>query len=381
MIDRRFLVALLVVLVVSPAVPVCAAEKQAKPLKKVVLSGQVNMLAGACAAAGITIEATTLPTRITQVRMGSPAYYSGVLENDRVIQGSLGKNIMMLKIERNKQIYAINLRYTPDNLYRPVQRSEGAHGRPKDHSQLRLQAALTKDSDWKQLKQYQIAVLLDSSGSMGAPVASGGESKWQWCQQEIYSFGQEAEQLGNGSFDLCTFAGDYDYVPGCNAEKSREILSKKICEGGTELEPPLTNVIDRYFASPRKRPLLVVIITDGIMAHRGLEDILIDTAKRLKSPESVRILFLQIGEDQAGEHLARILDQDLMVMGAPYDIVESVTSGELLSIGLRRALVAGLAHKQDAEGGDKERSAGDVRAELERVREELSRLRSQMGRP
>lgn len=246
-----------------------------------VLTGHVNVLAGACASAGITIEATTLPTRITKVRIGSPAYYAGVAENDQVLQGLLGPNTMQLRFERDHKQYVVNLRYTPDNLSPLIQKpAKVLLSGGQSHSQLRLAAEATKDADWKQLKQYDITVMLDSSGSMGAALSSVGESKWNWCQEEIYSLAQEAEKLGHGTFDLCTFNSTYELTLGCNAEKSKQILSAIKFGGGTNLDEPLADILDRHRGS-HQRPMLIVVITDGLMSDKGIENLLIDTAKKL----------------------------------------------------------------------------------------------------
>jgi hypothetical protein len=344
-----------------------------------VLTGHVNVLAGACASAGITIEATTLPTRITKVRIGSPAYYAGVAENDQVLQGLLGANTMQLRFERDHKQYVVNLRYNPDNLSPLAQKPAKVHlSGGQSHSQLRLAAEATKDADWKQLKQYDITVLLDSSGSMGAALSSVGESKWNWCQEEIYSLAQEAENLGHGTFDLCTFNSTYELTLGCNAEKSKQILSAIKFGGGTNLDQPLEDILYRCFRGPHQRPMLIVVITDGLMSNKGIENLLIDTAQKLKSPQEVRLLFLQIGDDPAGQRLAEILDHDLVLMGAPYDIVDSLNSDQLLQLGLRRGLITAMSRTKPAPAT---RSADDVRAELECVRAELARLRAETTSP
>lgn len=340
-------------------------------VKPITLTGHVNVLAGACAAAGITIEATTLPTMITKVRIGSPAYYAGVAENDKVLQGQLDQNTMMLRIERGGKQYTVSLRYTPDNLMVRKPKADKVEKLPVQPKQVRLAAEATKAADWQKLKEYDITILLDSSGSMGSRLSAVNESKWEWCQDEIYNLAQEAEKLGSGTFDLCPFASSYQLTTDCNAEKCMRVLQGVRFGGGTNLAGPLNDVLENRMGKPHSKPLLIIVITDGLVSDEKIEDVLIDTARRMKSAREARVLFLQVGDDSHGQRLAEILDNDLTSMGAPYDIVNSITSDELLNLGLRRGLIRALSKPQESHGT----AGNDSSAELARVREELARIR------
>ncbi|MBA4079339.1 MAG: hypothetical protein C0508_30200, partial [Cyanobacteria bacterium PR.023] len=82
-----------------------AAQAKSPSSSSITLSGEVNVLAGACAASGITIKDNKLPTVIEKVRMGSAAAYAGLAQGDRVLNGQIGQNKMFLAIERAGKKY------------------------------------------------------------------------------------------------------------------------------------------------------------------------------------------------------------------------------------------------------------------------------------
>lgn len=357
----------MVLLSAIEAIGIPAAIAKGSPAEKpdsLTLHGGISALAGACAGSGITIEASTLPTTITKVRMGSPAAYAGVVEGDQLLQGAIGQNTMQLLIDRAGKKYSLSLRYTPDNLTATKQNH-------REHR--RLAAAATQEADWKTLKQYDIALMIDASGSMQGPLAQSGESKWQWCNEEIYAFAKEAQTLGRGGFDFCIFENTHQMKQNCNADQAREIMTNTRPGGGTDLSTPLQEIISDRLGSPRTRPLLIAIVTDGL-PNQGVpvEQVIIDTAKRIKSAREIKILFLQIGGDSAGKVLAHYLDDDLTGEGAPFDIVSSIESDDLVDLGLRRGLIAAM----NKTGSELSQSDPEIQAELAKVRAELARLRA-----
>jgi len=329
------------------------------------LHGGISTLAGAMSGAGISIEASTLPTTITRVRMGTPAAYAGVCQGDKLIQGAIGTNSMQLLIDRGGKRYSVNLRYTPDDLVVTA---------AKKKEQMKLAAALSKDADWKTLKQYDIALLIDASGSMDSQLEGTSESKWQWCRDQIYSFAQEAQTLGSGPFDFCTFNTSEQLKQNCTAAEARTIMTMLQPENGTDLSTPLERLLSARLQKAHNRPYLVVIVSDG-MPNGGapVEQVVINTARKLKSDKDLRILFLQIGNDSSGQILADYLDNDLVMEGAPFDIVSSIESNDLVELGLRRGLVAAM----NKSGSSFKQSNPQIEAELAKVRAELARLRAQ----
>ncbi|CAN5154061.1 hypothetical protein BH11CYA1_BH11CYA1_16990 [soil metagenome] len=365
------------------------AQVMAAPQTKssVTLSGEINVLAGACAAAGITLKDNKLPTVVQKVRMGSAAAYGGLAEGDRILNGQIGQNKMFLAIERGGKKYTIALQYTPDNLAADAAR-EAAKNNPslklatgataeqerKLEAARVLAAAATEKVDWNTLRSYDIVVMVDSSGSMDDKLTSPPITKWEWCSKEIFSLAKEAEKLGSGGFTLCPFESNHEIFTNCTAASVRQFLQGRKPGGGTDLATPLKEIIDNHFKNAKRKPLLVVVITDALVSNDEIENVLIDAAKRIHSPQEAQFLFLQLGDDASGQELAQILDDELTTLGAPFDIVSSITSDPLTSFGLRRGMMAAMTKAPETRHVKK---AGTPSEELARVREELRRLRAQ----
>jgi hypothetical protein len=86
--------------------------------EKIKLFGRIDKLSAACAAAGVLLESRQMPTRILKVRLGSPASYAGLSVDDQVTAGTISGETMKLSIERNGQIYQVNLKVEPENAQR-----------------------------------------------------------------------------------------------------------------------------------------------------------------------------------------------------------------------------------------------------------------------
>lgn len=353
----------------------------------ITLSGEVNVLAGACAASGISIRDNKLPTVVEKVRMGSAAAYAGLVAGDRILNGQIGQNKMFLAIDRGGKKYTVALQYTPDNLAadaareaarkNPSLKLSGGVTSPEQERKLEaarvLAAAATEAVDWRTLKEYEIVVMVDSSGSMDDKLTSPPMTKWEWCSKEIYNLAKEAERIGSGGFTLCTFETDHEMFANCTAANVRQLLQSRHPGGGTDLATPLTEVINRHFKNAKRKPLLVVVITDALVSNDEIENVLIDASKRVRSPQEAQFLFLQLGDDAPGQELAQILDDELTTLGAPYDIVSSITSDPLVSFGLRRGMIAAMTKAPETRHAKK---AATLSEELSRVREELKRLRA-----
>jgi Mg-chelatase subunit ChlD len=353
-----------------------AAQAKSPSSSSITLSGEVNVLAGACAASGITIKDNKLPTVIEKVRMGSAAAYAGLAQGDRVLNGQIGQNKMFLAIERAGKKYTVALQYTPDNLAADAAREaakknpnlklSAAVTSPEQERKLEaarvLAAAATESVDWRTLKNYEIVVMVDSSGSMDDRLNSPPMTKWEWCSKEIVSLAKEAERLGSGGFTLCTFESNHEIFTNCTAANVRHCI---MTGGGTNLASPLNEVIDRHFKNVNRKPLLVVVITDALVSNDEIENILIAASKRVRSPQEAQFLFLQLGDNAAGQELAQILDNELTTLGAQYDIVSSITSDPLVSLGLRRGMIAAMTKAPETRHTKK---AATPSEELARVR-------------
>jgi hypothetical protein len=314
-----------------------------------VLHGRVDTLASTYTLAGITLQSNTLPTPVT-VKLGSRAFKAGVMDNDKLLHAELGIDTLSLVLQRNGHKFALEVPLTDNGIATKLQSNDvrltsGTSATKTAPITIRGTAA----QDWKVLKQYNIAVLLDVSGSMGGGAPSIGMSKNQWCRQEISSFAAEAEKLGSGTFDFCTFTNDFTLTPNCSASQAVAQLEMNPPHGGTNISAPLQAAIDTRYTKSANKPFLIVVITDGLPGGgEPLDSLIVRASQNARSAGDIKIIFLQIGPGR-GQILADFLDTQLLSEGARYDIVSSIEWDQLSQIGLRTGLIAALSKPTGSE--------------------------------
>ncbi|MBI1269970.1 VWA domain-containing protein [bacterium] len=227
------------------------ADAKNKTAPPITLTGKVDVLASYLAGAGLEIESRSLPTLVLKVRKGSPAFYGGVDEGDRILEGAIKDNRLYIKIERKGKIYLVKLRAKKA----PTPTLTG-----KDRRQTLKAGHKTGD--------YHLVILLDRSGSMVHSLGDRGVSRWSWLAKEIKDFAARLEQQDHARFDLGLFNESCVFVPDIDASKTKTLIDSTITTGSTDLLPALAKASRHYQKKAEKkeesRPLLVLVFTDGI---------------------------------------------------------------------------------------------------------------------
>ncbi len=269
----------------STSIAVCFIPPAYCQQSSVKLYGQVNELLSACANAGIEITSTTLPARIKKVRMGSSAFYGGLQDNDIIVKGTLDNNRLSLTIHRGPATYAIDLATQAGAASPAVSLKSKADS-------VTLSAGTdkqveSKDPAWKKLKTYDIVMLIDQSGSMADTIDANGTSKWDWCSTQLTSFASQALENTGQRFTIVTFNGIYSLRSNCSPKDVQRTFLTNTPQGATDLATPLDFVLKGYIDGPQTKPLLVVVLTDGMPANPNqVEKSIVEISKRMSTPRS-----------------------------------------------------------------------------------------------
>lgn len=129
----------------------------AQPRTKLKLFGQVDQFAMMCMAAGISLDDVKLPSRITRVKPGSPAFYGGVNEGDDVISATPGTDSLILQIERKGRRYLANIPINMEALRLRLALMEKLRNKVESQSRTASSNASPPqaDSQLKALKPYE----------------------------------------------------------------------------------------------------------------------------------------------------------------------------------------------------------------------------------
>jgi Mg-chelatase subunit ChlD len=323
---------------ISPVPGLPLGHQQAS--SQTVLQGHIDLLSSACHGAGIMLDSIKTPATIVQVRGGSPAYYAGVCRNDIVDSYNLKGENLVLTLRRNGALYSATMRtIAPQPGETPAQ--------PKADDRPLLTGSTEKKEVWQQLSLYQLALLVDRSGSMQETIAQGNDSRWLWAAKVVQSFAAEAQTIAGKTIALCTFASDYQINYNIQPSQVAEIFRNLRPNGGTRLVPPLKELIDNYFRSNNRERLLALVVTDGTPDDfQQLKALIIETSKRITYPGQVEIIFVGIGEDMAGRSVFNYLDHTIQEEGAAADIVEQIPFAEVSGGNLDSAMAKALGARQ-----------------------------------
>lgn len=263
------------------------------------LYGQINAFGAACLSSGVVPLSTQLPTSIENIKPGSPAYYAGVLKGDKILSASLETNRLNLKIERNNQIFLVRLRARTDNTAKPT-----------------LQSQTARFNIWEKLGGYNIAFIIDHSGSMSHPLGNANTLRWDWTKEQFGQFCRQAEANCNANFDLCLFNESYEIERHISAAKFNQRLNETVTTGSTILAPALRAMLEQISQSASAKPLLLFVITDGqaISANENLA-ILCDYAGRFGNGQRIKLVCIQTGYSEEGAQFTAKLAADCKKRG------------------------------------------------------------------
>jgi len=320
-------------------IPVCAFSilpSKSKEAVKMQLKGSVDFQASALAAAGIQMDSTKLPAKVYRVLLGTPAHYGGLQEGDKITKLEIGENTLGVWFSRNGNNYFLKLQ-TPqgaklDKVVLPGKAETAAP--PKRDVQPPAP---------KTIEAYEVVFLIDKSTSMNDQEASVGCTRWEWCEKQICSFSSLDLKDPAKTFTVCLFNESHQIEKNCNLEKLKQIFRTNSPGGNTNIGTPLKEILDEYLNGTRKKPLLIVVMTDGA-PNQGddVEQVIIDATQKISSDHDIRITFLEIGEEFQGSVILQNLDTQLIPRGAKYDIVNRTPFLQLINRGLKPALEEAL---------------------------------------
>ncbi|MDX2108088.1 MAG: VWA domain-containing protein [Candidatus Melainabacteria bacterium] len=194
------------------------------------------------------------------------------------------------------------------------------------------------------LGSYDIAIVIDKSGSMSTNDCPGGMSRWDWCRDQMLGFARQTSSVFRQGIDILLFSSEFQAFPNTNFNAIKTVFANNRPSGGTQMSEPLEAVFNEHF---RKRDqlgntkkLIVEVISDGEPSDKGQVAVAIARAtQRMQRPDEIIVSFLQIGNERDGASALTYFDNNLMRDGAMQDIVDVEPFYIVANQGLSQAIL------------------------------------------
>lgn len=168
-------------------------------------------------------------------------------------------------------------------------------------------------------RDYVLAV--DASSSMGMPLPNG-QSRWVAVAEAAFGLASAIEKLDPDGIEVYTFASKVQEFGNATAVTVAEIFNTHEPFGSTNLAALLNLVLLRKWQP--EVPLTLLVVTDGQPDDKAaVAEAIIAATKKMSSDEQLAISFVQVGTDPGATNFLKFLDDELMKMGAKFDVVDT----------------------------------------------------------
>lgn len=197
----------------------------------------------------------------------------------------------------------------------------------------------------EQMKDHDVVLILDKSGSMSARDCQG-LSRWDWVGKQSNKLAQAAQEASS-ELTLILFSSDFRVFEHVNPATLPNVFRQVGPGGGTVLGGPLDIAFKHYFnsraANPNVKPLIIVIITDGLPSDFfEVRQRIVEAANATVRDGEISITIMLIGM-RSGAGLMEELDSGL---NTRRDIVNLVEFDRVLNQGVKSALSDALSGRQ-----------------------------------
>jgi uncharacterized protein with von Willebrand factor type A (vWA) domain len=178
-------------------------------------------------------------------------------------------------------------------------------------------------------------LIIDRSGSMGTQDQAGGRSRWAAAEESTVALARRCNALDPDGITVYLFASRFRRFDHVGPSRVIQIFQENEPAGGTDLAAVLTHAFADYFARKSQRRTkkngeTIVVITDGEPDDpKAVMQAIIDASRRIDRDEELAVLMLQVGTDERATRFLKALDDDLVRVGARFDICDTVTMLEM----------------------------------------------------
>ena len=188
------------------------------------------------------------------------------------------------------------------------------------------------------MRDYILAADASSSMMMHLP---DGRSRWKAVAEATFGLAVGVEALDPDGIEVYTFASKVKELGNATSQMVMDLFAKNNPFGSTNLTALLNTVLLQKWQP--EVPTTLLVVTDGEPNNKAaVAETLIAATKKMKFDEQLAVSFIQVGDDLAATRFLKFLDDELVAMGAKFDIVDTVSVDDFGDRSLEDILLAAI---------------------------------------
>ncbi|PPS44092.1 VWA domain-containing protein [Chroococcidiopsis sp. TS-821] len=195
------------------------------------------------------------------------------------------------------------------------------------------------------MQDRDYTLIVDKSGSMSTPDQAGGKSRWEIAQESTLALARKCEQFDPDGITVYVFSGKFKRYDDVTSSKVAQVFQENDPMGTTNLAIVLQDAIKNYFqrkAAGKTKPQgeTILVVTDGEPDdRRAVFEVLINATRQMERDEELAISFIQVGSDLQATKFLKAIDDQLLGVGAKFDICDTITLDDLEDMSLSEVLL------------------------------------------
>lgn len=193
-------------------------------------------------------------------------------------------------------------------------------------------------------------LIIDRSRSMSILDRFEQKPRWDLIRESTLALATLCEHFDPDGITVYLFSDEFQRYEKVTSERVAQIFQRHQPQGKSNLAAVLKDATDKYFerrATGISKPNgeLIVIVTGGeIEGAEAVKQVVINAANQLNRDEELGIELIQVGEDSAVTEFFKVLDRELQMAGAKYDICNTVTFEDMEEMSLTDILLRAIAN-------------------------------------
>jgi uncharacterized protein with von Willebrand factor type A (vWA) domain len=195
------------------------------------------------------------------------------------------------------------------------------------------------------MNKRDYTLIIDRSGSMAIKDQVGGRSRWAAARESAQALAAKCDELDPDGITLYVFGSKFRRYENVTAERVSQVFLENEPCGGTDLAGVLSHAFDSYFQRKRAGEAkaegeTLVVVTDGEPDdQKAVMKTIVEATRRLDRDEELGVSLVQVGTDPMATRFLKALDDDLVRVGAQFDICDTVTLAEMEDLTLTEVLL------------------------------------------